>query len=82
MEKLENARLIVEILASKLKDNAHFLGVEIGVLKIGDVFTNDICVRVLVDSNDLKHDDLKIDQEIDDIKIELVKRIIKPFNCE
>lgn len=74
--------LVVEALVGKLKDNAHCLGVEIGVLKIGDIFTNDICVRVLVDNSNLKLDDLNVEQEIDGVKIEVIERIIKPLEYE
>lgn len=77
MENHEKAKSVLSTLKKKLSGNKHFNGIEIAAAKKDGNHTDDVCVRILVNSSSASHETLGVPQKMEGVPIEIVQRDIK-----
>lgn len=76
MANLQQAEAVFKRLERQLIKNPLISGLEIAALHHGDVVTDDLCVRILVNSQAVTHESLNIPKEMDGVTIEVRYRVI------
>ncbi len=71
VEKQEKATNILNKIAEELKNHENFAGIEVAVLKVGETYTSDLCIRVLVNSKEVTHEDLNLPVEIEGFPVRI-----------
>jgi len=79
MSDLKSAEEVLDIVKKKVEQSEFFTGIEIAALRKGDVYTDELCVRVLVNKKNITHSDLEIPTTLKDIPIVIEKRILNPL---
>ena len=71
MTNKEQAEKVFATLERQLKGHSLVTGIEIASLQKDGVYTDDLCVRVLVNSQTSTHETLNLPREIDGVVIEV-----------
>lgn len=71
MTTLKQAQTVFSRLEMQFKDHPLFSGIEIAALQKNGVYTDDLCVRVLVNSPTATHETLHLPREMDGVVIEV-----------
>jgi hypothetical protein len=71
MATLQQAEKVFKNLEHQLLKNPLISGIEIAALRRGDTFTDDLCVRILVNSQKATHETLNVPTEMDGVGIEV-----------
>ncbi|MBL8500452.1 MAG: hypothetical protein LZF64_01270 [Nitrosomonas sp.] len=77
MTTLNQAEAVFSQLEKQLKDHPLFTGIEIAALRKDGTYTDDLCVRVLVNSPSATHETLNLPKEIDGVVIEVHYSVIE-----
>lgn len=77
MKGIEKAIQVLDTLKTKIEGKDFFTGIEITSVKKGNIYTNEVCVRVLVNSKEIDHTSIGIPQKIDGVPIEVIYRTIE-----
>ena len=79
MSNLKTSQEVLETINQKVSQSKYFSGIEIAAYKQGETYTDDVCIRVLVNESSITHEDLNIPHTLKDIPILVEKRIIEPL---
>lgn len=71
METQKQAEAVFMRLEKQLKKHPLFSGIELAALQKDGVYTNELCVRILVNSPNVTHEILNIPKKIDGVVIEI-----------
>jgi len=77
MKDLDKATKVFEAIKAKVEHHKFFSGIEIASLQKDNAYTDDLCVRVLVNEKNIDHKDLNLPQTMEDVPIEVTYRVIK-----
>jgi hypothetical protein len=77
MTTLKQAETVFSRLEGQLKTHPLFSGIEIAALQKNGVYTDDLCVRVLVNSPTATHETLNLPREIDGVVVEVRYSVIE-----
>ncbi|CAL2076569.1 hypothetical protein [Tenacibaculum sp. 190524A02b] len=79
MQNLEIAKEVFTTINQKVIQSKFFTGIEIASYKKGNTYTDELCVRVLVNNPNVTHQQLNIPTSLNNIPIIIETRIIKPL---
>lgn len=79
MSTQAEAQDVFSKIEKKLLGNRLVTGMEIAVLQKDGVYTDDVCVRVLVNSDKATHEQLGIPKEMDGVMIEVRFSVIELY---
>jgi len=77
MATLKQAETVFGKLERQFKDHPLISGIEIAALQKDGVYTDDLCVRILVNSPAATHETLRLPKEMDGVVIEVRYSVIE-----
>lgn len=77
MVTLKQAKTVFSKLEHQFKDHPLISGIEIAALKKDGVYTDELCVRILVNSPTATHETLSLPKEMDGVVIEVRYSVIE-----
>lgn len=71
MTNQKEAEKVFARLEKQLEDHPCFTGIELAAMQKDGVYTDDLCVRILVNAQDITHEKLNIPRESSGVVIEV-----------